>query len=200
MVSKNNSKNKKLFSGWLNKSTFEVAATDKIKLLKEQYTDNEQDEVNKITTQLNNSLSKTNNKPSFVRMQTMIDFQKANPQNKNVEAPWHGMGRLDSEPDDPIRKADFKDTELCEKFKKERLGKVINVLNYKPYVFIGGRTGVGKTTFIEKVLGTHPKIDSEIFMGEKSILKWIGEEIDEDAENDDNQINTKYRVLFIDEG
>jgi hypothetical protein len=112
----------------------------------------------------------------FVRLQARLA-------NKNN--PWIGMLRTQA-PAHCDLPGDFSDSSNAAKvFKQKRLEAVSSLLDQQPYVFITGLSGVGKSTFVDKVLATQPNV--KMYHGESNLSAWA-------------QDNSKQRkLLFIDE-
>ena len=99
--------------------------------------------------------------------------------------PWRGMHTLTS----PHRSHQFNPEQsaaISSEFNRNRLNDVNNVLQYSPFVFIAGLTGVGKSTFVEKILGQ--QANNKVHFGEDKMAEWA---------NDKDQ--TTQKILFIDE-
>lgn len=86
--------------------------------------------------------------------------------------PWQGMHQLPAsihlEQFNPY--TDQSPEILVNAFNQERLDKVNSVLQFSPYVYLAGLTAVGKTTFVEKILGEQPNVD--LFRGEDNLRNW----------------------------
>lgn len=103
----------------------------------------------------------------YSKLQTLYRHQLTHPENTDIYAPWQGFYQLKSAP----LISDF-NSETAERdtreFITERFKLIHDALQHQPYVFIGGLTGVGKSTFIEK----HIAPDKTVYFDEKSLAAW----------------------------
>ncbi len=99
-------------------------------------------------------------------LQARLRFIRQHP-GRSWQDAWNGLNHLPSHvaltPFDAQTSAnESKD------FHEKRLQDVMNTLEYSPYVFLTGLTGVGKTTFVDRSLSQHGRV----YHGESSISAW----------------------------
>ena len=112
---------------------------------------------------------------SLANIDARIRYRQAFPQDDD-EKMWIGIHSLAGGVSMPPFEED-KIAEKCQAFNDERLHGVMTMLKYYIFVFLAGLTGVGKTTFIEKVLAIQPNV--RVYRGdnEEEFLKWLLEEV-----------------------
>ncbi|MDP3558735.1 MAG: hypothetical protein Q8R79_00095, partial [Legionellaceae bacterium] len=107
--------------------------------------------------------------------------------NAHIDDAWKGMHSLTLEPtplETKLEAAIHNAEKLTEAFHKARMGAVDASLEHHPFVFLAGMTGVGKTTFVLKVLqAKYPNLH----IGEDKILEWAKDK------------RPGKKILFIDE-
>lgn len=131
-----------------------------------------------------NTLSRYVNKRdhySFIQLQTMLAFLKRNP-NRDPRNAWNGLAHV---PDTELKIELTVDMQAYLDFKNKRFDDVDAILSNEPMVFISGPTGVGKSTFIDKVLEGEKKYN--VYRTMKNIEKWASDH------------STVRKILFIDE-
>lgn len=105
-----------------------------------------------------------------VKLDALLRYQKTHPDNKDTDKPWQGFYAI-KENFLPVTKCDFNTAkEKTEHFFQQRLDLVITALNGFPYVFVGGLTGVGKSTFMETYFKGHIKAD--LYIGKDKLAQW----------------------------
>ncbi|MCW5588497.1 MAG: hypothetical protein KIT27_02415 [Legionellales bacterium] len=127
----------------------------------------------------------TRNLP-YVKQQAELRYQYY---GKNHHTPWSGLA--DDLPNpailDTIELDAKKATEIAYIFNQSRLQQVNNALLNSPFVFLAGKTGVGKTTFVTQQW--HNEIEGrKVYIGIDRIREWA----------DDKSPGIK-KALFIDE-
>lgn len=124
---------------------------------------------------------------SFIKRQTDFHYLKFHP-GADSQDNYRGLRKIEHTPQpmDSDTKVSLS-LEASQAFEAERLTLINETLSHNPFVFIAGKTGVGKSTFIKKVL----KKDKEkytVAFGEENTEAW--------ARNTDT---SKTKILFIDE-
>lgn len=99
--------------------------------------------------------------------------------------PWKGLLHCDANDHLPLDE-DQTDENFCNNLDTYRFKQVKDILSCSPFVFLAGKTGIGKSTFVEKIYAEHAEI-SEIYREETQILEWIADS------------TQKEKILFIDE-
>lgn len=140
-----------------------VSTKEKIDALKEEFSEIEIKQLSENWFE----------KESLSQLKARLYFLKAFPQ-ENSEDAWLGLEKLTTHY--------VWDKDDCD---HTRLTKLKKILDYSPYVFLTGLTGVGKSTFIKKNI---PSLaDTTFYSGEEKMTEWA-----EDLED-------KCKILFIDE-
>ena len=105
---------------------------------------------------------------SFSQLQARLVYCRIYPEAPSDEA-WQGLLKLPSE----IYVDDFDPVNswvVASDFIQKRVADINRYLEYAPYVFLTGLTGVGKTSFVQKYL----KNDRvELFQGIDNVLQWV---------------------------
>ena len=123
-------------------------------------------------------------KESLSRLKARLRYFKRHPEAEGSFKAWDGMERLSTH----INLAPYdleKSEEKTQAVIKQRLEEMRSRLSDSPMLYLSGLTGVGKTTFIEKYLGTDPNITP--YLGEELIEAWAQDK------------SKKLKLLFIDE-
>ncbi|MBN9287981.1 MAG: hypothetical protein BGO43_00545 [Gammaproteobacteria bacterium 39-13] len=124
------------------------------------------------------------NKCTYVCLQTWIRHQQTYP-GQNGDKSWYGLEFLPSHSNHYQSPMDLS-LSASERFERERLTQLLKAMDVAPYVFIGGATGIGKSTFIQTVLAHHENFT--VYEGESKIFDWASDQSPETT-----------KVLFIDE-
>jgi hypothetical protein len=124
-------------------------------------------------------------KQALAPLQAMVRQYQIHPDTPDLTQAWAGMKQLPASSPQVWNPADFTHTkEQAELVDKERLNAIETVLKHSPFVFIAGKTAVGKTTFLHQIWKkNHP----HLHVGEQSLQQWAT----------DTQKGLK--VLFLDE-
>lgn len=124
-------------------------------------------------------------KYSLAELNAMAHYQSLHPDEPAANT-WQGLSHLPPSPSTHFsRGLQLNDTAAeAAAFNQGRLSAVENALESRPFVFLAGKTGVGKTTFIHEVW---KKKYEALHIGEESMRAW--------ARDDRPGIKT----LFIDE-
>lgn len=103
----------------------------------------------------------------FVTLQTIQAYHRMHP-NEPTNNSWRGMKELPKSVHTPL--IDLSQAKLLsEAFMQQRIHAVEKGLEHVPYVFLAGKTGVGKTTFIlEQWKSKYPAVH----MGEDKMVAW----------------------------
>lgn len=120
---------------------------------------------------------------SLSRLRARLIHQRIYPESNNTDAAWQGLYHLPG----TIILGDFqpqRSKQLAQDCNQQRLDAVNKVLAHAPFVFLTGLTGVGKSTFVEKMLGTPETL---LYHGVAQLKAWA---------QDDSK---KRKILFIDE-
>lgn len=108
----------------------------------------------------------------FVKWQSLLEHQLCYP-DKNPDDNWQGLRTLDESRENVIDEKLTFDGEAAEiesaAFDQKRLNQINNALKIRPFVFVAGSTGVGKSTFIKQKLKAHP--DYKVFF-EDQLTDW----------------------------
>ncbi len=124
---------------------------------------------------------------AFVKWQSILEHQLCYP-NTNPDDNWKGLYTL-NEFENIFSAEDFFDNKTAEEkshiFEKTRLDQINDALSVRPFVFIAGSTGTGKSTFIKEKLAKEPNY--KVFF-ENELEAWAT----------DKTPNVK-KTLFIDE-
>jgi hypothetical protein len=122
---------------------------------------------------------------TFSQLKACENFKKI-----SMNDPWIGLETLSAEPMD-IKKIDYTESKkISDAFDQDRIDSVNQVLSISPYVFLSGLTGVGKSTFVQKIflkILKEEKYSGRLYQGESEIQKWIEDKSD------------GRKILFIDE-
>ena len=95
---------------------------------------------------------------AFVKWQSILEHQLCYPHAK-PEDNWEGLYTLNESFNIFATEEPFDDKTAEEKshaFEQKRLSQINNALAVRPFVFIAGSTGVGKSTFIKQKLAKEP--------------------------------------------
>ncbi len=124
---------------------------------------------------------------SYVQAQSEQAYLKLNP-NSDPKANWEGLKYIEHSASTEDLNHEFDlSLEASEQFEKERLGKVNTALK-RPFIFIAGKTGVGKSSFIKEVISKN-KRKYEVHYGKEAYEAWIT----------DTKNSEKTKILFLDE-
>jgi len=126
-------------------------------------------------------------KCTFVKLQSMVEHQLCYP-NTNPDDNWQGLQSLKESAETAELELFFNAKTADEEsnaFEQKRLNQINDALTHRPFVFIAGITGAGKSTFIKKTLSMHP--DYKTFF-ENQLQTWAA----------DKTPNVN-KTLFIDE-
>ena len=105
---------------------------------------------------------------SLAGLNALVRYQKIHPNNRDTRAPWQGFYTINTAINNPPIFDLKKSEQAINEFIEGRLDLVSQALKHSPYVFIGGLTGVGKSTFIEKHFSKmHPVF---VYTGEDSAV------------------------------
>jgi hypothetical protein len=108
-------------------------------------------------------------KESFSQLRARLVHQRIHP-GKSSDDAWLGLLVAPPIPKlAPLNELDDSKA-LAQAFNEERKKNVLNTLNYAPYVYLTGLTGVGKTTFVEKYLQSDPAI--ALHSGANALKQW----------------------------
>lgn len=127
---------------------------------------------------------------SLVRLRTRLHYHRLYPEALVSEDAWAGFVRCGLSHTLPaIFSVEDSDVQ-AHAFMQARLDAVSHVLNYSPYVFLAGLTGVGKSRFVDNELA--PFVSKLVYGdSDESLRAWAT------AQLDDN--DSKWCVLFLDE-
>jgi MoxR-like ATPase len=98
---------------------------------------------------------------SFVKLQSLLECQLCYPY-ENPETNWQGLYSLKESTEELETKLLFSEkdeksiTDESNAFEQIRLRQINDALKFRPFVFIAGSTGVGKSTFIKQTLAKQP--------------------------------------------
>ncbi|MDR3442794.1 MAG: AAA family ATPase [Legionella sp.] len=124
-------------------------------------------------------------KEPLSRLRARSAYLKANPLANNSDGAWLGLSSLPGSTHASIAGIDKANSaKNCELFTKERIAKVNAALEYAPYVFLTGLSGVGKSTFVEQELA---KENDVLYLTEEKIQNWAEDK------------SAKRKILFLDE-
>lgn len=155
---------------WADKVSLLVQEQDKKDLL--AMTEDELHAIGGEEALVSTSLTELKARLGFTRQHPGYPYQNA----------WNGLCHIPSH----VAPTSFHpETSVAEskRFHKQRLKDVFQTLDYSPYVFLTGLTGVGKTTFVEHILSQR----GTVYHGEAKMHAWA-----EDQSED-------LKFLFIDE-
>jgi hypothetical protein len=98
-------------------------------------------------------------KCTFVKLQSIVEHQLCYP-NTNPDDNWQGLQSL-KEPEEKVAETELSfNAKTADRqsnaFEQKRLNQINDALKHRPFVFIAGSTGVGKSTFIKKILAKKP--------------------------------------------
>ena len=96
---------------------------------------------------------------SFVQLKSML----YRPNN------WEGLQTLDRSKRKPVS-LDL-DSNISKAFEQERVNLLMGTLAQYPFAFIAGESGVGKSTFMRKVLPKQHNVN--VFYGEEGLANWL---------------------------
>lgn len=158
----------------LNSQSVEISLEEKNALLAREYAD---DDAERFIYQQKDD--------SYVRLHARVESYRS---SRVLEVdPWQGMYRLPT----AIHLAEFNPHQadsaaaIVSEFNQQRLDAVNSILQHSPYAYLAGLTAVGKTTFVEKILGAQANV--KLFRGESTVLEWARDQSD------------LQKILFIDE-
>lgn len=119
---------------------------------------------------------------SLARLKALAAYQKLYPQNEDPHAPWNNYYKLRNTANfSPVNYQ--KAGADSHAFLQERFALIESHLDNSPFVFIGGMTGVGKSTFIARQFSE--KYQGQVYLNEDKISEWAA--------------NPQGGYLFIDE-
>lgn len=113
-----------------------------------------------------------------------VRYHMMHPKEMDTSKAWDGLYELSSQiklPEFNLDRSEEKAREVI----KHRQDTILSMLAKSPMVYLSGLTGVGKTTFVEKYIGTLPNVT--LYSGEDKMSAWR------------NDTSDKLKVLFIDE-
>ncbi len=122
---------------------------------------------------------------SLSKLKARRDAFKINPGSQSSDETWIGMQSLDGLARPSLGDFDVKTSSAqADAFIQQRRQAVNRVLQYAPYVFLSGLTGVGKSTFVEQELSQE---NDKLFFSESNIKDWALDK------------SNKRKLLFLDE-
>lgn len=124
---------------------------------------------------------------SFIQTQTETHYL-AHHLGGRPEDNYQGMKHIEHAPASSGQSPSI-DLEACKAFEAERLQVVTETLKYNPFVFMTGKTGVGKSSFVKKVIEADDK-HYNVHYGKEASEAWA---------TDPDPDPTKTKILFIDE-
>jgi len=106
----------------------------------------------------------------LAKLKTRRDFIATHP-GLSSDATFDGLTSLSASQKDPGENLDLAHAGI---FQQSRIEQVQAILSHSPYVFLTGLSGVGKTTFVTKIL--HQEGKSKLYYGESGLLAWALDE------------------------
>lgn len=142
---------------------YDVSGSDRLKVLSKQWC---------VAFQKSGfSLRRISEMP-MQKIIALVHYQKAHPGNKDIDAPWRAYRR----PFSKIKLPAFNSSTAADdaaRFLTRRKSTIDAVLKHSPFVFIGGLSGIGKSTFIEGYFKQH--CGDNLFVGEDKLEQWVAQ-------------------------